>query len=106
LTVAAALTHPAVVTSMLSIPFYLFLFVFFRHDRIRPAYWLVSLTAFAAVFAGASPFSNARFLAVAWPFSWVLANRRSRIGRGLVLVVFAVGHVVLLWLALAGRVGP
>lgn len=106
LTLLGALAHPAIISSILLLPFYLFLFVFFRHDRIKPAYWLVCITALAAVFLGGDPFSNARYLAVAWPFSWVLANRQSRWGRGIVLVAFTVGQVTLLWLALVGDTAP
>jgi hypothetical protein len=106
LTVTGVLAHPAVISTLLLMPFYLFLFVFYRHGRIEPAYWLVSLTAFAAVISSGDVFSNARFFAVAWPFSWVLANRQSRVGRGTVLVAFTLGQVALLRLALEGRIAP
>lgn len=89
-----------------SIAFYCFLFVFFRHDRIRPAYWLLSILTVAAVFLSGSLQSAPRYLAMAWPFAWVLANRQSRLGRGLVLAVFVTLHVSLLWLAFTWRVPP
>ncbi len=46
------------------------------------------------------------YLAVAWPFDWVLASRGSRLGRALVLGVFATLHVALLWLAFTWRLAP
>ena len=77
--------------------FHLFLFVFFRPDRIRPAYWLVAILAFVSVVLAASLMSGPRFLAVAWPFAWVLANRRSRVGQAVVLVAYAALQSVALW---------
>ncbi len=76
--------------------FYAFLFVFFRHDRIRPPYWVVSALSVATVFLSGTLMSTPRFLAVAWPFDWVLASRGPRVGRAIVLGVFAALHVVLL----------
>ncbi len=89
-----------------SLSFYAFLFVFFRHDRIRPAYWVVSALSVATVFLSGTLMSTPRFLAVAWPFDWVLASRESRVGRTVVLGVFAALHVVLLWLAFTWRLAP
>ena len=89
-----------------SIAFYAFLFVFFRHDRIRPAYWVVAIISLVTVFLSGRLQSAPRYLAVGWPFDWVLANRESRSGRGAVLLVFAMVHVVLLWLAFTWRVPP
>ena len=89
-----------------SIAFYSFLFVFFRHDRIRPAYWMLAILTVAAVFLSGSLQSAPRYLAMAWPFAWVLANRHSRLGQGLALVAFAILHVSLLWLAFTWRVPP
>ncbi len=89
-----------------TLAFYVFLFVFFRHDRIRPAYTLVSILAVATVFLSGTLMSTPRFLAVAWPFDWVLAERSSRAGRAIVLVAFALSHVVLLWLAFTWQLAP
>ena len=50
--------------------------------------------------------SAPRYLAVAWPFDWVLASRRSRLGRGVVLVGFVVLQVVLLWLTFTWQAPP
>lgn len=89
-----------------TLAFYAFLFVFFRHDRIRPAYWVVSVLSVATVFLSGTLMSTPRFLAVAWPFDWVLASRESRLGRAIVLGAFAVLHVALLWLAFTWRLAP
>ena len=100
------LLNPLVAISLISIAFYLFLFVYFRHDRITAPYWLVAITAVVGVLMAGRPYSIARYFAVAWPFDWVLANRQSRIGRGVVLVVFAVGQAALAWLAFDWRLTP
>ncbi len=89
-----------------SIAFYAFLFVFFRHDRIRPAYWVVAIISLVTVFLSGRLQSAPRYLAVGWPFDWVLANRESRLGRGAVLLVFAVVHVLLLWFAFTWTMPP
>ena len=60
----------------------------------------------ATIFISAGLQSSTRYLAVAWPFAWVLANRRSRLGRSAALIIFAVGQVVLLWLAFTWRLAP
>jgi Gpi18-like mannosyltransferase len=86
--------------------FYTFLFVYFRPDRIRPAYWLVAMISVATVFFTGKLVSSPRYLSVAWPFDWVLANRKSTIGRGSVLIVFLVLHVFLLWQAFTFNVPP
>ena len=89
-----------------ALAFYTFLFVYFRKDRMRPAYWLVAIISVASVFLAGRLQSTPRYLAVAWPFDWVLAGRESRLGRATVLGVFALLHVVLLWLALTWRLAP
>ncbi len=82
-----------------SLLFYTFLFVYFRADRIRLPYVLLAVLAIVAVFLSGRLMSAPRYLAVAWPFDWVLASRASRIGRGVVLGAFLVLHVTALWLA-------
>jgi hypothetical protein len=89
-----------------SIAFYAFLFVFFRPDRIRPAYWLVAIISLATVFLSGRLQSAPRYLAVAWPFDWVLASRKSLLGRSAILLAFASLQVVLLWLAFTWRMPP
>ena len=61
---------------------YLFLLVFLRRDRIplaHRAYAIVSVVATLAaiVLNRTLLFSMNRYMAVVWPFSWVLANRRA-----------------------------
>jgi hypothetical protein len=82
-----------------SLSFYIFLFVFFRHDRIRPAYWLVALIGVASVFLAGYLQSAPRYIAIAWPFAWALANRDSTIGRRLVLAAFVAGQALAAWFA-------
>lgn len=89
-----------------SLAFTTFLFVFFRHDRIRPAYWVVAILAVATVFLSGRLQSSTRYTAVAWPFDWVLASRESRVGRAVVLGAFAVLHTILLWMAFSWRLAP
>jgi Gpi18-like mannosyltransferase len=89
-----------------TIAFYAFLFVYFRHDRIGPAYWIVGILAIVGVFASGKLLSAPRYVVVAWPFYWVLANRASLVGRLSVLAVFAMLQVVLLWLAFTWQVPP
>jgi hypothetical protein len=89
-----------------SLVFYAFLFVYFRHDRIRPAYWIVAIISLVTVFLSGRLQSAPRYLAVAWPFDWVLASRESRLGRGAVLVIFAVMQVLLLWLVFTWSMPP
>jgi len=89
-----------------TIVFYVFLFVFFRHDRIAPAYWVMAALAIIGVFASGKLLSAPRYIVVAWPFDWVLANRESKAGRLAVLGVFGAVHVLLLWLAFTWSVPP
>jgi hypothetical protein len=89
-----------------AIVFHAFLFVYFRHDRMPPTYWLVAIVLLASVFLSGSLQSAPRYLAVAWPFYWVLASRESRIGRSAVMGIFVVMQIVLLWLAFTWSVPP
>ena len=89
-----------------TIAFYTFLFVYFRHDRIKPAYWIMAALAIFGVFASGKLLSAPRYIVVAWPFDWVLANRDSLVGRAAILAIFAAVHVILLWLAFTWRVPP
>ena len=93
-------------TYMAILIFYVFLFVFFRHDRIRPAYWVVSGMAVLSVFLAGRWFSLPRYLAVAWPFDWVLARRESRVGKVAVLATFACVQVAFSWLAFTWLLSP
>jgi hypothetical protein len=56
---------------------YTFLFVYLRGDRIPLPYALLAIVTFGTVIVSLRLQSVARYLVVAWPFSWILANRRS-----------------------------
>ena len=56
---------------------YTFLFLHLRRDRVAFPYVVLSLLAFATIFLSLRLQSVARYLGVAWPFSWVLASRQS-----------------------------
>jgi hypothetical protein len=56
---------------------YTFLFVYFRVDRIPLPYVALSVVSLLTLVGSLRLQSVARYLAVAWPFSWVLANRRA-----------------------------
>jgi hypothetical protein len=56
---------------------YVFLFVYMRGDRIPLPYALLAAVSIGTVIASLRLQSVARYLVVAWPFSWVLASRRS-----------------------------
>lgn len=82
--------------------FYLFLIVFFRADRVPMAHGVLAVAMLGVTFV--SMFVNttllqsfARYMAVIWPFSWVLSSRRGRTfelagvaGVAALFVVFAV----------------
>ena len=89
-----------------TLAFHTFLLVFFRHDRIKPAYTLVALLGILTVFASGLLQSAPRYLAMAWPSYWVLANRESRLGKGAVLLVFAVLQVLVSWTAFTWVLAP
>ena len=62
---------------LLTLLLYVFLFVFFRPDRIPAAYVAIPLLALASVMASGNIESVGRYGMVAFPFLWVLAGRRS-----------------------------
>lgn len=86
--------------------FYTFLFVHFRRDRIRAPYWVLAILPIASIFAAGRLMSTARFLAVAWPFDWVLANRRSTWVHIMTPVAFIAVQVVLAWMAFTWELAP
>jgi hypothetical protein len=57
--------------------FYTFLLVYFRPDRIPLPHVLLAVLALVTVVASLRLQSVARYVAVAWPFAWVLANRKA-----------------------------
>jgi hypothetical protein len=54
-----------------------FLLVFVRVDRMRPEYWLVPVLFIAAELSSGSLEAVGRITMLAFPFVWILANRRS-----------------------------
>lgn len=78
---------------------YLFLFVYARVDRIAPPYIALAAVSVLTTLASLRLLSLPRYLAVVWPFDWILANRRSAwfraawpvVSTGL-FVLFAVLH--------------
>jgi hypothetical protein len=56
---------------------YTFLFVYIRGDRIPLPYAILAIVSMGTVIASLRLQSVARYLVVAWPFSWILASRRS-----------------------------
>jgi hypothetical protein len=57
--------------------FYTFLLVYMRPDRIPLAHAAVAILALLTVIASLRLQSVARYVAVAWPFAWLLANRQA-----------------------------
>jgi hypothetical protein len=68
---------PLVLFLVARLTFYAVLFVFRRTDRIPAAYTALALVSLTTAVASTRLISTARFLAVAWPFDWILANRRA-----------------------------
>jgi hypothetical protein len=58
-----------------------FLLVFVRVDRIRAEYWLVPVLFIAAELSSGSLEAVGRITMLAFPFVWILANRRSIFAR-------------------------
>jgi hypothetical protein len=56
---------------------YLFLFLFRRPDRLPASYTALALVTVVTALASGRLQSIGRYLAVAWPFDWLLANRRA-----------------------------
>lgn len=58
-----------------------FLLVFVREDRMRPEYWLVPVLFIAAELSSGSLEAVGRITMLAFPFMWIIANRRSAFAR-------------------------
>jgi hypothetical protein len=58
-----------------------FLLVFVREDRLRPEFWLVPVLFIAAELSSGSLEAVGRITMLAFPFVWILANRRSSFAR-------------------------
>lgn len=90
-----------------SLLFHMFLFVYFRPDRMPAAYWLVALLPYAGVVGvGRLLTSSPRYLAIAWPFDWTLARRRARWVRVVVPTVFLVLQGCCAWLTFTWTIHP
>ena len=83
-----------------------FLFVFVRTDRIPLPYASVPALFIAMVFASGSLESVGRYLAMAFPEYWLLANRRSWLGRFAWPVVSGLLLLALSMAAFAGWLVP
>ena len=55
----------------------IYLLVFVREDRMRPEYWLVPVLFIAAELSSGSLEAVGRITMLAFPFVWIIANRRS-----------------------------
>lgn len=58
-----------------------FLFVFVRVDKMRPEYWLIPVVFIAAEVSSGSLEAVGRITMMAFPYVWILANRRSLFAR-------------------------
>ena len=54
-----------------------FLLVFVRADRMRPEYWLIPVLFIGAELSSGSLEAVGRITMLAFPFVWIIANRRS-----------------------------
>ena len=68
---------PIVLLLVVVLCLYLFLFIFRRADRPPAAYTTLAVVTLLTTLATGRLQSSARYLAVAWPFAWTLANRRA-----------------------------
>ena len=68
---------PLVLFLVVRLAFYVFLLLFRRKDQIPAPYMALMVVSLVTAIASTRLISTARFLAVAWPFSWILANRRA-----------------------------
>lgn len=75
-TVAAMFT-PYQAALLLTLLASVFLLVFVRVDRLRPEYWLIPVLFIAAELSSGSLEAVGRITMLAFPFVWILANRRS-----------------------------
>jgi hypothetical protein len=68
---------PLVLFLIVRLVFYVFLLLFRRKDGISAPYTALAVVSLVTAIASTRLISTARFLAVAWPFDWILANRRA-----------------------------
>jgi Dolichyl-phosphate-mannose-protein mannosyltransferase len=86
--------------------FYVFLLVFLRRDKVPWAYRVMILIAFLTVFVSLRLQSLPRYMAVVWPFSWVLAKNRSAWWGLIGLPAFAILFVVFAFLNFTQTLAP
>lgn len=66
---------------LLTLLWSVFLLVFVRVDRMRPEYWLIPVLFITAEISSGSLEAVGRITLTAFPFVWLLANRRSTFAR-------------------------
>jgi len=84
----------------------IFLLVFARPDRLRMPYAVVPVVTLVTDFATGNLASIGRHLTLAFPYAWILAGRRPRIARCLLVAGLPVALAVLSSLTFAGRFVP
>jgi hypothetical protein len=85
--------------------FYAYLLVYFRRDRMPAAYGALAFISITSMIAVGRVVPAPRYLAVAWPFDWVLALRHIAVRR-LMLAAFLVLYRVFAWLTFTWRYAP
>jgi hypothetical protein len=73
--------NPLPILLIATLLFYTFLLVYIRADRMPPAHMAFAVLSLVTVVGSLRLQSVARYLAVAWPFSWILAKRGPRVGQ-------------------------
>lgn len=66
---------------LLTLLWSVFLLVFVRVGRMRPEYWLIPVMFIAAEFSSGSLEAVGRITMLAFPYAWILADRRSLFAR-------------------------
>jgi hypothetical protein len=66
---------------LLTLLWSVFLLVFVRADKMRPEYWLIPVVFIAAELSSGSLEAVGRITMLAFPYVWILANRRSLFAR-------------------------
>ena len=74
-------SRPYQAALVLTLLWSVFLLVFVRVDRLRPEYWLVPVVFIAAEISSGSLEAVGRITMLAFPYVWILANRRSILAR-------------------------
>ena len=79
-----------------------FLLVFVRTDRMRVEYWSIPVLFLTVALLSGSLESIGRYSTLAFPYSWILANRRSRLARYAWPAISVFLFSVIAFLAFAG----